>query len=171
VTYQSDDRAPWHRLLAPFPAEAQPRRQPVAPPEVLRGPNGWAVAGWEQVVLHLSAGPAGSRTIMAVLDGDGVLLSGSDGVLFRRGLEGGSIPSDCEAPALIHQEMVGGRFESDGSFHGTRWLSVAVDDGREGDLDWESTPSAPTAADAADLQNLLRELIGIGAPRHSLEET
>jgi hypothetical protein len=170
VIDQSDDRAPWHRLLAPLPPDAQPRRQPVAPPEVLAGPTGWAVAGWEQVVLYLSAGPAGSRTIMAVLDGDGALLSGSDGVLFRRGVEGTPPPTDCEAPALIHQEMVGGRFESDGSFHGTHWHSVAVDDGREGDLDWESTPSAPTPADAEALQTLLRDLIGIDPLRRSLEE-
>jgi len=171
VSHKSEEPAPWHRLLAPFPLDAQPRRQPVAPPEVLRGPNGWAVAGWEQVVLYLSAGPAGSRTIMAVLDADGALLSGSDGVLFRKGEGGAPPPSDCEAPALVHQEMVGGRFEPDGSFHGTRWHSVAVDDGREGELDWESTPSAPTPADAAALENLLRELIDLDVPKRPPEET
>jgi hypothetical protein len=160
-------RAAWQALLAPLPPDAAPKRQPVAPPEVLAGPHGWAVAGWEQLVLYLSAGPAGSRTVMAVLDGTGALLSGSDGVMFRTGIGGAPPPDDCEAPALIRMESVGGRFEPDGSFHGTRWLSVAVDDGREGDLDWESTPGAPTEADAAALQNLMTELIRRGVPASS----
>jgi hypothetical protein len=151
-------------LLAPIPSDARPKRQPVASPEVLASPTGWAVAGWEQVVLYLSAGPAGSRTLLAVLDATGTLLSGSDGVLFRTGLEGAPPPADCDAPALIEQQSVGGRFEPDGSFHGTCWRSVALDDGREGDLDWESTPSAPTSADAAALQSLLEELIRMSPP-------
>lgn len=160
---EESSRAPWHALLAPLPADAIPRRQPVAPPEVLASPHGWAVAGWEQVILYLYAGPAGSRTVMAILDGTGALLSGSDGVVFRTGIGGAPPPEDCDATAMLRMENVGGRFEPDGSFHGTRWLSTALDDGREGDLEWNSTPSAPTEADAAALQSLMMELMRRGA--------
>lgn len=115
-------------------------------------------------MLYLSAGPAGSRTTMVVLDASGALLSGSDGVLFRMGLEGAPPPTDCDVPALIHQESVGGRFEPDGSFRGTRWRSVAVDDGREEDLEWELTRSDPSPADASGLRSLLAELIRRSSP-------
>lgn len=97
-----------------------------------------------------------------MLDGDGALLSGSDGVVFRTGIGGAPTPEDCDAPVMLQMENVGGRFEPDGSFHGTRWLSTAMDDGREGDLEWQSTPSAPTEADAAALQILMLELMRRG---------
>ena len=162
---EGSTRAAWHELLAPLPPDAVPRRQPVAPPEVLAGPHGWAIAGWEQVLLYLYAGPSGSRTVMAVLDGSGLLLSGSDGVVFRTGIGGAPPPEDCDAPVMLRMENVGGRFEPDGSFHGTRWLSTAMDDGREGDLEWESTPSAPTEADAVALQGLMVELMRRGGTK------
>jgi hypothetical protein len=147
----------WHALLGPLPSGAVPLRKPVAPPEVLAGPNGWAVAGWEQLVLHLSAGAAGSRTIQVVLDAGGTLLSAGDNVLYRTGLSEAAPPPD-DAPALIRHESVGGRFELDGSFHGTRWQSVAVDRGEE-ELDWESTPSEPSPDDVTGLRTVVTELI------------
>jgi hypothetical protein len=153
----------WHALLGPLPADAVPLRQPVAPPEVLASPTGWAVAGWEQLVLHLSAGAAGSRTILVVLDASGALLSAGDGVLYRTGLSEAAPPPE-DVPALIRQESVGGRFESDGSFHGTRWHSLAVDRGEE-ELDWESTRSEPSPDDVAGLRTLVAELIRRQPPR------
>jgi hypothetical protein len=150
-------RSPWHALLGPLPADAAPLRQPVAPPDVLAGPTGWAVAGWEQLVLHLSAGAAGLRIILVVLD-HGTLLSASDAVLYRMGLNGAPPPTDCDVPAAIRQESVGGRFEPDGSFRGTRWISVAIDHGEE-ELQWDSTPSQPSASDVAGLRGLVTELI------------
>jgi hypothetical protein len=147
----------WHALLGPLPPDAAPERQPVAPPEVAASPTGWAVAGWEQLVLHLSAGAAGSRTILVVLDAGGELLSGGDNVLYRSGLSDTSPPAE-DAPALIRQENIGGRFESDGSFHGTRWHSVAVDRGEE-ELDWESSRSEPSPEDVAGLRIVVGELM------------
>jgi hypothetical protein len=148
----------WHALLGPLPAEAVPVRKPVAPPEVLESKNGWAVAGWEQLSIHLSAGLGGLRHILVVLDAGGTLLSASDAVLYRSGVHGGPPPADVDAPATILQMSVGGRFEEDGSFHGTRWQSVAVDRGEE-ELDWESTPSAPSPADVESLRLLVAEVI------------
>jgi hypothetical protein len=149
----------WHILLGPLPAGAVPTRQPVAPPEVLASPTGWAVAGWEQLVLHLSAGAAGSRTSLVVLDASGTLLSASDGVLYCMGLDGGSPPEEYDAPCLIHQESVGGRFEPDGSFRGTRWRSVAEDPGGVDELAWESARSEPSPADVEGLRRVVAELI------------
>jgi hypothetical protein len=140
----------WHTLLGPLPLDAVPVRQPVASPEVLAGPTGYAVAGWEQLVLHLSAGTAGLRTVLVVLDGDGSLLSGSDAVLYR-------------APSTFIQMSVGGRFEPDGSFHGTRWHSVAVERGGGGEPDWESTPSSPSEEDVDGLRAVMAEVIRRGA--------
>jgi hypothetical protein len=40
-------------------------------------------------------------------------------------------PADPDAPCLIRQESISGRFEPNGSFRGTRWLSVAEDPGGE----------------------------------------
>jgi len=150
----------WHALLGPLPEDAMPQRQPVAPPEVLESSTGSALAGWEQLVLHLSAGPAGSRTILVVLDGDGTLLSGGDNVLYRSGLSDPAPPTE-EGPALVRQESVGGRFEPDGSFHGTRWHSVAVDRGEE-ELEWESTRSEPSPDDVTALRLIVAELMRRG---------
>jgi hypothetical protein len=150
----------WHLLLGPLPAGAVPTRQPVASAEVLATPTGGVLAGWEQIALHLSAGPAGSRSSLVVLDGQGTLLSGSDNVLYRRGLDGGPPPTESGAPCLIRQESVGGRFEPDSSFHGTRWLSEAEDPGGDVDeLEWKMTKSEPTAHDVEGLRRLVAELL------------
>jgi hypothetical protein len=158
-SFAAPSRPAWHALLGPLPADAVPRRQPVAPPEVLASPTGWAVAGWEQLVLYLTAGPAGSRVILVVLDAGAALLSASDAVLYRMGLSGGPPPSECDAPAMIRQESIGGRFEPDGSFRGTRWLSVAVESGGDEDPKWESTPSEPSPDDVAGLRVVVAEMI------------
>jgi hypothetical protein len=149
----------WHVLLGPLPAGAVPTRQPVASPEVLATPSGSALAGWEQLVLHLSAGSAGSRTSLVVLDGSGALLSASDAVLYRSGLDGSPPPEEWDAPSLIQQESVGGRFEPDGSFRGTRWRSVAEDPGRADELEWRSTKSEPSSAEVEGLRAVVAELI------------
>lgn len=149
----------WHVLLGPLPTEAVPTRQPVASPEVLASPTGGVLAGWEQIALHLSAGSAGSRSSLAVLDGSGTLLSGSDHVLYRTGLDGGPPPEHPDAPCLIRQESVGGRFEPDGSFRGTRWLTEAEDPGGVDELDWKATKSEPSPEDVEGLRRVVAELI------------
>ena len=153
----------WHVLLGPLPANAPPSRQPVVPPMLRDSPATGAVAGWEQLVLYLSAGPAGSRTILVVLDADGTLVSAGDAVLYRSGLSDPTPPPE-NAPALIRQESIGGRFELDGSFHGTRWQSVAIDQGEE-ELDWESTQSAPSEDDVASLRLVVAEVLRRQPPK------
>ena len=140
-------RPSWHALFAPLPADAVPRRQPVAPPEVLATPAGAAIAGWEQLVLDLSAGGTAMRVVHVVLDGDGRPISASDMVFYRTG------------PAEIRQESVGGRFEADGSFRGTRWLTTGPEPADDEPPDWESTPSEPSAADVAALRALVDEML------------
>jgi hypothetical protein len=148
-------RPAWHALLGPLPHDATPQRRPVASAEVLAGPTGSAIAGWEQLVLQLSAGRAGLRTLLVVLDDTGALLSASDAVLYRTGAPASVAQTD---PGAILQLSIGGRFEEDGSFHGTRWHSVAVE--RDGeDLQWESTPSEPSPEDVDGLRTLVSELI------------
>jgi hypothetical protein len=158
-------RPAWHALLGPLPPDAVPTRQPVASAEVLAGPTGWAVAGWEQLVLHLSAGADGLRTILVVLDAGGGLLSASDVVLYRTGQSGGPPPADGDAPAMMLQMSVGGRFEEDGSFHGTRWHSVAVERAGDEEPEWESTPSEPSPDDVDGLRTVVTELIRRQPPR------
>jgi hypothetical protein len=161
----SPTRPLWHALLGPLPPNAVPTRQPVASAEVLAGPSGWAVAGWEQLVLHLSAGAAGLRTVLVVLDAEGVLLSASDAVLYRTAVDGGALPADSDASATVLQLSVGGRFEDDGSFHGTRWHSVAVERGADEEPKWESTPSEPSPDDVDGLRAVVGELIRRQPPR------
>jgi hypothetical protein len=158
-------RPAWHALLGPLPADAVPIRKPVASPEVLAGPTGWAVAGWEQLSLHLSAGNDGLRIVLVVLDADGRLLSASDAVLYRTGVKGGPPPAEADEPAMVLQLSVGGRFEDDGSFHGTRWQSVAIEHGGDQEPEWESTPSAPSPEDVDALRTLVAELIRRQPPR------
>ena len=153
----------WHTLLGPLPPDAIPVRKPVVPPGMIPEPEASAVAGWEQLILHLSAGDAGSRTIQVVLDGSGALLSAGDGVLFRSGLENPA-PPPINEPALIQQESLGGRFEPDGSFHGTRWRSVAIDRGEE-ELDWEMARSEPSLDDVSSLRAVVDEVIRRQSPK------
>jgi hypothetical protein len=78
-------------------------------------------------------------------------------VLYRSGLQNPA-PPPIEEPALIQQENLGGRFEPDGSFHGTRWRSVAIDRGEE-ELDWEMARSEPSPEDVAGLRAVVDEVI------------
>ena len=75
---------------------------------------------------------------------------------------GGSVLAGWEQLALhlsaARQESVGGRFEPDGSFRGTRWLSIAEDPGGVDEPEWQSTKSEPSSADVAGLRTLVAEL-------------
>jgi hypothetical protein len=105
------------------------------------------------------------RTILVVIDATGTLLSASDAVIYRTRLSGGPVPTGGGAPAVILQMSVGGRFEDDGSFHGTRWHSVAVEHGGDEEPEWESTPSAPSLDDVDGLRTVVAELIRRQVPR------
>lgn len=144
MTVPDARRPAWHALLAPLPADARARRQPVAPLEVQASAAGAAIAGWEQVVVELSAGAAGSRIVLAVVDGRGQLLSASDLVIDR-----------TDAPARVRHESVGGRFAPDGTFHGTRWVSSGPEPAGGDPIDWESVATPPGARDGPALRALV----------------
>jgi hypothetical protein len=154
---------PWHALLAPLPDEVSVRRQPVGSPEVLATPEGEAIAGWEQLTLELSAGITGLRHVLVVLDATGQPISASDHVLYWSEVsktDQNADTSSGSAPhAELYQESIGGRFETDGTFRGTRWQTVGEDyrDGSEPKMD--STPSEPSAADIAGIRALVAEIM------------
>lgn len=145
--------ASWHALLGPLPADAAPRRKPVAPPEILATPDGAAISGWEEVVLELSAGAAGLRVLQVLLDATGQPLSASDHVLYCADRPG------ADAPARIRHESIGGRFETDGSFLGTCWHMVGSEPADEEEPRWEMTPRRPTVDEVAALRALVAELL------------
>lgn len=155
--------APWHALLAPLPDGATPVRRPVAPPEVLASPNGAAIAGWDQILLHLSAGAAGLRTLLVVVDGDDRPISASDHVIYRVAIPEVDRDPGTNAAEEVLQLSIGGRLEYDGAFLGTMWRSVAPAD---------DEPAAPraTAGEPGDeavaaLRSLVTELIRRAGPR------
>ena len=153
---------PWHELLAPLPADALPRRQPIAAPEVLARPEAAAIADWQQLVVELSAGSAGLRILLVVLDGSGRPISASDAVLRTETV---SDMGDDAAVAVRHvHENIGGRIEEDGSIRGTRWRTVSVDtNGGKREIQ-QSTPSEPSAADAERLKALVDDIVRRGQP-------
>jgi hypothetical protein len=143
---------PWHVLFAPLPEGAVPRRSPVAAPGTPGAAEGSPIAGWQSVVLDLSDPGVGMRVVMATLDGEGRLLGGSDMVMYRAETAPGVVES-------LH-ESVGGRFEPDGTFRGTRWRSLIVErDGDEDDRQTSGTPSAPTEADVTGIRRVVAELL------------
>ena len=148
---------PWHELLASLPADAVPRRQPIAAPEVLARPEAAAIADWQQLVVELSAGSAGLRILLVVLDGSGRPISASDAVLRTETV---SDLGDNASVAVRHvHENIGGRLEADGSFRGTRWRTISVDTDNGAREIQQSTPSEPSAADAEQLKALVEEIV------------
>jgi hypothetical protein len=143
----------WHTLLGPLPPDAIPQRKPVASPEVLAKPEGAAIAGWENLLLYLSAGAAGLRVLQVLLDADGRALSASDHVLFR------AEAADGVAPAEMRQESIGGRFEDDGTFRGTYWHVSGPEPVDDEEPKWEMVPREPTPEEIAALRELVAELL------------
>jgi len=139
-------------LLGPLPAGATPRASPVVSP-AHAGPEVAAIAGWESLVLDLSAGTAGLRILQVLLDAGGRPLSASDHVLFRSEPAGGS------GTVQIRQESIGGRFESDGEFRGTVWLITGPEPGDDEEPAWEMSPRAPTPGEVEDLRQLVAEIV------------
>jgi hypothetical protein len=145
--------ASWHALLAPIPGDAAPTRKPVGSPDVLASPEGAAIAGWEQLTLHLAAGQAGLRILLVVLDASARPVAASDHVLFW---SPGERSSD---PRQILQESIGGQLGADGAFSGTCWLVTGPEPENDDPPQWESTSRQPTAAESAALLTLVAQLI------------
>jgi len=154
---------PWHALLAPLPNDVVVQRKPVAPPEVLSKPEGAAIAGWEQLTIELSAGLAGLRHVLVVLDANGQPISAYDHVLYWSEVSRTGQDADTSSAkalsAKFYQESIGGRFETDGTFRGTRWQTVGEDYGDGSEPKMDSTPSEPSAADIAGIKALVAEII------------
>lgn len=129
-----------------------PTRSPVAPDSLTSTPEGAAIAGWEHLVIWLSAGEAGLRTILVVLDESGRPISASDGVVYRRF-------NAAEGTVAWRHQNLGGRLEPDGTFLGTHWVSSSVEDADGTIHNQTQTPSAPTPADVARLKTLVDEVL------------
>jgi hypothetical protein len=142
---------PWHALFAPLPAGAVPVLAPVGSPEVLASAAGAAIAGWTRLTLNLSDPCHGLRIVLVVRDADGVVLSASDAVVYRR-----------EAGARLHfrHETLGGRFEADGAFAGRHWTAESIEmaDGETAAGD-PASGREPSAAEVESLRALVAEII------------
>jgi hypothetical protein len=145
----------WLELFAPLPDTAVFERKPVASTELLRSGKADAIAGWESITVNLSDVAAGMRHVMVTLDGDGKLLSASDLVLIHR-----TEPRDRHIVTIYNQENVGGRFDEDGAFHGSRWQTRTeqIDEDDEQALT-TSLPSPPSASDVTSLRALVEDVI------------
>ena len=108
-----------------------------------------AIKGWEQLSVELSAGAAGLRHVLVLLDAEGTPVSAGDWVMYCSG-----------DPVQYLHENVGGRLEPDGGFLGTRWRTVAVDvPGKDEPETKEMASSEPTAGDVASLKALVQEVL------------
>ncbi|HUQ89896.1 MAG TPA: hypothetical protein VM096_20205 [Vicinamibacterales bacterium] len=145
----------WLELLSPLPADARPRRKPVASAEQIEAGTAGPIAGWESVIVDLSAPAYGSRHVQITLDANGELLSGGDSVMFVRET---AAHDDCIATVTDH-ESIGGRFEKDGSFLGTCWKTT-LESSPAGDGVDAVTRSAEKRAPSDDEIATLRRIIG-----------
>jgi len=126
----------------------------VAPASLTETETGRAIAGWEHVVLHLSAGAAGLRNLMVVLDETGRPIAANDSVLY------GTTPEDNDQGLVHYQHIsIGGRFEPDGSFNGTCWDITGSESGSGEIVHSDMEKSAPTEAQIAKLRALVAELL------------
>jgi hypothetical protein len=148
-----------------LPADAVPHRRAVASPEILATPSGAAIAGWEQLTVELSAGDAGLRVVLVVLDASGQPISASDTVLYRVEAPKAGTTAEPDAPAQICQDSIGGRIEPDGTFRGTCWHTEAPEPPGEEEPTWESKRSEPTASQISALMDLVAEVMRRQPPR------
>ena len=146
----------WLALLAPLPEEAVPERTRVATPELIATGKADAIAGWDSIIINLSAGDAGLRHVQLTVDGGGKLLSAGDNVLFHR-----TEKRDGVVVNIYDQESVGGCYADDGSFHGTRWVTHTEQDEDHADEEppITSTPSEPSNEDIRALNVLVAEVL------------
>jgi hypothetical protein len=141
----------WLALLAPLPDDVVIERKPVASADLVASGKADAIAGWDSITLHLSDPALGLRHVLITLDGAGALLSAGDAVMFHREEQRGG-----ELWNIYDHENVGGRFETDGSFRGTRWHTRTEHLGDDDEPKARSaTPSPPSEDDVARLRALV----------------
>lgn len=140
----------WLALFAPLPEDAVVERKPVASPELVASGQADAIAGWDSISVHLSDA-AGMRHVLITLDANDRLLSAGDMVMFERKEHRGR-----DVVTVYDQENVGGRYEEDGSFSGTRWVTRTEQIGDDHDhAHTTSLPSPPSPADVTALRALV----------------
>ena len=142
-------------LLAPLPADVTPVRKPVASAEQIAQGTAAPIAGWESVSVNLSAPAIGLRHFHVTVDASGSVIAAGDHVMFIRE----TAADGCEVTLSDH-ESVGGRFETDGSFNGTRWHTrLTQRPGRDDDPDSQATSSTPSTDDVAALRGLVAQIL------------
>ena len=61
--------------------------------------------------------------------------------------------------AEFYQESIGGRFETDGTFRGTRWQTAGVESPDGSEPKMNSKRSAPSPEDIAAIKSLVSDMI------------
>jgi hypothetical protein len=149
----------WHKLLAPIPEGTSIKLQPVASPELAATTDVSAIAGWLQLTCEMSAGAAGLRHLLVVLDQTGRPISAGDHVL-RCSPAG-------EGLTRYEHESVGGRLEEDGTFNGTyHWMVfVGPDNADEQSDPIEANSRRPTPEEIEALKGLVATMTRSGPLR------
>lgn len=145
----------WMKLLAPLPPDAVPERTTVATAEQIATGTDGPIAGWESVSVNLSLVGVGLRHILITLDGAGRVIAAGDHVMVTH-----EQLRDGIAFTISDHENIGGRFEEDGSFRGTRWkthMEGPADSDEPGET--QSTPSTPTEAEVAALRRQIDDVM------------
>jgi len=148
------EKPSWLELLAPLPAGLVPTRKPVASAEQIAQGTAGPIAGWQSLAVHLS-GEGGLRNVLVTLDETGKVLSAGDHVML--------VSTEWRGAATVsvyNHQSVGGRFEDDGSFLGTRWRSRSEEAGDTDDATQiTSTSSKPSDDDVAALRRIVNDVI------------
>ena len=149
------ERPSWLALLAPIPADVVPERKPVASAEQIAQGTAGPIAGWENVSVNLSDPDVGLRHLQLTLDASGTLIAAGDHVMLIR-----ETTPDGSEVTLSEHESIGGRYEADGSFNGTRWHNrLITTPGSDDDPEHHATSSIPPTEDAAALRALAGETL------------
>ena len=157
----------WQTLLAPLPPEAAPIDRPLASPEILATADGASIAGWTQLVVHLSAECDGLRTVLVLIDEHGRPLSANDAVVYRREDAAGE-PAGASGRVHIRQESIGGRFGAGGGFAGQVWEleSTETVDGVD-EASRRNTHRDPTPEEITALHALVSDVMRRAPGRHT----
>lgn len=147
----------WLALLSPIPAGAAVERKPVASAQQIAQGTAGPIDGWESVTVNLSEPAFGLRHVQITLDAAGELLAAGDHVMVVR-----ETTPDGSEVLLSDHESIGGRFESDGSFRGTHWLTTiegSADGADESNVARRANHRPPTDDEIAALRLIIADVL------------